>query len=196
MTSIDALKGERVHSRRIVIESWTAPQGIVVEGRLHDERLRETFSMTGTRRSPGTIHDMILRLQVTGPPLVVAAAEAEMPGVPYGECREILGAVQKMVGLPIVAGFTEKAKRRLGGVRGCAHLTTLLVAMGPAAVQGFWSVRAAKPVSVTPETAAALTHYLIDTCHVWRRDSPRVQDILARAARAEADDGENSNEAM
>ncbi len=180
MTSIEAIKGEKVHARRILIESWTAPQGIIVEGRLHDERLCATFTLTGARRPPGTVHDMILRLHVTGPPLRVAAAEAEMPGVPYAKCREILEGVQKVVGMPIVAGFTEKAKRRLGGVNGCAHLTTLLLAMAPAAVQGFWAVRAARPVPVTTE-AAVLGRYLIDTCHVWRRDGDRVRQMLASA---------------
>ncbi len=182
MTSIEALKGKKVHSRRITIESWTAPQGIVIEGRLHDKRLAETFTISGTRRPPGTVHDLTVRLHITGPPLVVAAVEAEMPGVPYSQCREILAKMQKVVGLPIVAGFTARAKRLLGGVRGCAHLTTLLLAMGPAAVQGFWAVRASQPVSVVSETTTAMAQYLIDTCHVWRRDGPRVQDMLAPAA--------------
>ena len=195
MPPIQERRGEKIHSRRIAIESWAASDGIVVEGRLHDERLAETYAMSGARRPPGTIHDMILRLHVTGPPLVVADAEAELPGVPYEDCRETVESARAVVGMPIRSGFTEAAKRRLGGPRGCAHLTALLLAMAPAAVQGFWTLRAVRPLRVDAAAAAALEHYLIDTCRVWRRDGPRARSLLAAAAgRKNADDREPRGE--
>ena len=192
MGTIEDLKGDRVHCRRIIIESFAARDGIVVEGRLHDERLADTFTMTGARRPPGTIHHMVLRLHVTGPPLTVAAAEVELPGVPYEECRDTAGSLKAIVDMPITAGFTAAAKRRLGGARGCAHLTALLLAMAPAAVQGFWALKASAPVQLTTAATAAMERYLIDTCHVWRRDGPRAQALLNAAAEEQEGGGDRS----
>ena len=192
MRTIEDLKGDRVHTRHITIESFSAPDGIVIQGRLHDQRLADTFTMTGARRPPGTVHHMVLRLHVTGPPLKVAAAEVELPGVPYDECRETAGSLQALVDMPIAAGFTAAVKRRLGGARGCAHLTALLLAMAPAAVQGFWALKASTPVQLTAVATAAMERYLIDTCRVWRRDGPRAQALLDAAAQEQEAGGDRS----
>jgi len=37
------------------------------------------------------------------------------------------------------SSFTMKVKRVIGGKNGCAHLTSLIIAMGESAVQGYWS---------------------------------------------------------
>ncbi len=184
MESLQHLKGSKVHTRRITIETWTAADGIVVEGTLKDDRLAATYGLSGAKRPPGVVHHMILTLHVTGPPLVVAGAEVQMPGVPYEECRETAASVQAVVGMPVVAGFTTAVKQRLGGVNGCAHLTTLLLAMAPAAVQGFWAAAAADARAVETASTAAMETYLIDTCHVWRRDGPRAKALLEQFSMA------------
>jgi len=177
MDEMQALKGAKVHTRQITIETWTAADGIIVEGRLKDDRLADTYALSGGRRAPGTVHHMIVTLHVTGPPLVVAAVAVDLPGVPYEDCRETAASLQAVVGMPIVAGFTAAVKQRLGGVHGCAHLTTLLLAMAPAAVQGFWAAAATDARVVEAAPATVMESYLIDTCHVWRRNGPRAKAL-------------------
>jgi len=86
--------------------------------------------------------------------------------------------VKKVIGVPIVAGFTEKVRGLIGGVEGCAHLTYLIVAMGPAALHGYWTQRSRKrrPVPESVEEFSGL-QYLINSCALWREEGPMVQEV-------------------
>jgi hypothetical protein len=185
MEKIQHLKGAKVHTRQITIETWTAPDGIIVEGRLKDDRLADTYALSGQPRPPGTVHHMILAMHVTGPPLTVVAVDVRLPGIPYEDCRETAASLQAIVGMPIVAGFTTAVKHRLGGVHGCAHLTTLLLAMAPAAVQGFWAAAATDARAVRAASMTVMESYLVDTCRVWRRDGPRAAALREATAAGE-----------
>jgi hypothetical protein len=70
-------------------------------------------------------------------------------------------------------------KENLGGPRGCTHLNSLLLAMAPAALQGFWSSRTRKPVDLGQASKGLAKEYLIDTCWVWRSDGPLAQELAA-----------------
>ena len=114
---------------------------------------------------------------VDGKQFVIKDIEAEMPGVPRGECPETIKSLDQIRGWKIEPGFTERVKAEIGGTAGCAHLSTLVLAMAPAAVQGYWACRTLKPLDkkLSPRL---LEQYLIDTCWVWRRDGARAQDLL------------------
>ncbi len=177
---LKALCARAVHSRSITITSHAVDgRTIVVEGRLNDERLRPTFSMAGDTREPGTIHHMVVRMRVEGPPLVITSVEIEMPGVPFDECRETAASLSSLVGMRIAGGFTSALKKKIGGPRGCAHLNALVLSMAPAAVQGFWTQTARVPFDASP-AAEAMETYLVDTCRVWRRDGRRMRELEKR----------------
>jgi len=103
------------------------------------------------------------------------AAEAEMKRVPREPCPEILPGLQKLVGLRIITGYTQKVKDLIGGIQGCSHLTNLFLTMGPAAVQGYWAVYGRKPGARSLQNPAILR--VIDSCHVWRKDGPLAQSL-------------------
>ena len=165
-----------VHTRHIDIRTFDLGTGaIVVEGTLKDDRLFATYPMTGERRPPGTVHHMTLRMRVTGPEMTIDAVDTDLAAVPRDGCPEAASSLEKIVGLRIAAGFTERVKAQIGGARGCTHLVALLLAMAPAAVQGFWSAVSTEPVdpAVYGEKALVL---LTDTCRVWRRNGPLMTE--------------------
>jgi hypothetical protein len=125
------------------------------------------------------VHDLVARIRVQGPDLTIAAVEAEMPHIPREECREVLSDMQKLVGLRIISGYTQKVKERIGDVKGCSHLTHLFLSLGPAAVQGYWAAYGRKPGARSLANPAISR--VIDSCRVWRRDGPLVRTLAAEA---------------
>jgi hypothetical protein len=72
-------------------------------------------------------------------------------------------------------------KKITGGIKGCTHLTTLLLVMAPAAVQGYWSNMARKPFD-GKLTRESMEKYLTDTCYTWRKDGPLMMKLENSAA--------------
>jgi len=193
MGSLAGRKAERVHTRSLRIETFAVDDDhVIVEGVLEDTRHLPSYSLARKERPPARIHGMAVRLMIGGMPARIVDAEADMPEVPLEGCRGAAGAVRKLVGMPIVYGFSKEVKERLDGVEGCSHLTSLILTMGSAAVQGMAAHRGRKPPSA--EMAAGMLEYLKDTCCIWREDGPTYRRVLeeVRAAREAPGDGEGS----
>jgi hypothetical protein len=175
MITIDREK--KIHGRNIEISTYVhGPDAVVVEGRLTDNRLKQTYYLSGECRPPGIVHDMVIRMIVRGPGLAIEAIDVEMQTVPKEDCREVENALQPVVGMNIRSGFTEKVKTLVGGANGCSHLVALLLAMAPAAVQGAWAAVVQHPVDRASVSGAALK-FLENTCHVWRSDGPALTEL-------------------
>jgi len=166
-----------VHTRKIEIHTYDiGDHQVLVEGNLADRRFPPFPA--GTREGePVLVHDLIARLWVRGPDLTISAAEAEMPKIPREMCAEVLTGVQKLVGLKIITGFTQKVKDLIGAVKGCSHLTNLFLTLGPVAVQGYWAAYGRR--SGARSLANPAFSRLIDSCHVWRKDGPYVRSLAA-----------------
>ncbi|HYB20994.1 MAG TPA: hypothetical protein VEH09_08685, partial [Thermodesulfobacteriota bacterium] len=65
----------------------------------------------------------------------------------------------------------------IGSVKGCSHLTNLFLTLGPASVQGYWAAYGRKPGARSLDNPAISR--VIDSCHVWRKDGPYVQALIA-----------------
>ena len=177
MINIDKTETQKIHTRRIDIATYEGgSDSIVVEGVLTDERLTHSYRSLGETLPPGTVHHMIIRMEVRGPKLVIEDIEVEMPTVPMQECLETLDTLLPLKGLPIVSGFTNRVKDLVGGAKGCAHLVALIAAMAPAAVQGAWAAMTSKPRDPATFLPGAMER-IKDTCRVWRSDGPRFKNI-------------------
>jgi hypothetical protein len=160
---------EIVHSRDIVIRTFDLGEGrVLVEGRLRDQRHRPRPGET--TQGPLLVHDMVARFKVRGPDMVIEEVEAEMPQHPRDECDEVLPQMRKLAGERIVSGFTQRVKDLVGNSKGCAHLTSLFITMGPAAVQGFWAAYGVDRSRIRHDDPRI--QKVINTCHLWREDGP------------------------
>jgi len=180
MGLMERMEKERVHSRNIEIVSCLSKgKGVIVQGSLKDDRLQRHYNIEGRRVDPFTVHHMIIRMLVNDK-LVIEDIEAEMPGIPREECPETIKSLERIKGWKIAPGFTERVKEAIGGTAGCAHLTALLLAMAPAAVQGSWSCRSLRPITPSGDDVSPrqMEQYLIDTCWVWRRDGDRAKALM------------------
>jgi hypothetical protein len=174
---------KKAHERTITMATYPAGEGrVVVEGRLVDRRLSDYFLITGEKREAGDIHHMVIRLLVSTGDLSIEDIEVELVSVPREECAAVRDSLAVIKGERIVRGYSDRMKELLGGVKGCTHLVTLLIAMGPAALQGIFSSRAQKPMDLAsmvadPVRVKFFMDTLINTCHVWREDGPALKRL-------------------
>lgn len=165
------------HTRQIEINTFDlGDHRILIEGKLRDTRDHHSPS-EGAGKEPFLVHHLIARLWVQGPDLTITAVEAEMPTIPRKICPEALPVVQKLVGLRVISGFTQKVKDLIGDVKGCSHLTNLILTLGPVAVQGYFAAYGKKEGGRFLDNPAVSR--VIDSCHVWRKDGPYVRSLAA-----------------
>jgi hypothetical protein len=176
MQSIWKSKGKKLHSRNIEITTYDYDeQRIIVEGFLQDDRFQETHLATGETFPSGVIHHLAIRLLVNCSNLMIEDVDLEMMSVPRKVCREAIDCLSAIKGLTITKGFTTKVKKLAGGNKGCTHLVELILAMAPAAFQGFGSHQSRKPSVLNPDQIKMISQYLVNTCHAWREDGPLVE---------------------
>lgn len=171
------LRKDPVHVRQTEIKTYDLGEHrVLVEANLRDTRTPPRTAEAA--ESPMVlVHDLVARIWVQGPDLTIAAVQAEMRQVPREMCLEILPDMQKLVGLKIVTGYTQKVKKLIGDVKGCSHLTHLFLNLGPAAVQGYWAAYGRKPGARSLANPALSR--VIDSCRVWRKDGPLFRTLAA-----------------
>ena len=73
------------------------------------------------------MHHFILTVDVRVPEMVIAAAALEIPRYPNRRCLLIRPAIDRLKGLKIERGFTDRVKALLLGPQGCTNLFNLVV---------------------------------------------------------------------
>jgi hypothetical protein len=92
--------------------------------------------------------------------------------MPYdGQCDTYGDAYQALVGLNLMRGFRRAVQERLGGVRGCTHITELTQVLPTAVVQAF----AGEVLPVDDAAAGDEPPFQLDRCHALRRDGEVVR---------------------
>lgn len=165
---------ELVHNREISIRTYDlGDHCILIEGGLTDHRYRPRPDEVLERGK--VVHEMVARLKVRGPGMVIEEAVAEMPHHPREQCPVVLPWIGNLQGLRIATGFSMKVKDIIGGTKGCAHLTSLVIAMGPSAVQGYWAAYGVEKAKMS--LCEEAVRKVINTCYVWREDGPIVRGL-------------------
>jgi hypothetical protein len=169
-------KGEKLHTRNIKVTTYDYEgQRIIVEGVLKDDRFQESHSFTGEKFASGTIHHMTIRLLVNCSNLIIEDIDVNLPSVPREECSETINCLSPIKGMTITKGFTAKVKKLAGGKKGCTHLVELILAMAPAAIQGFASHQSRNPIVFDLDREKMFLEFLVNTCRVWREDGPFIE---------------------
>ena len=175
MIDQNKIRGEKVHSRSITVTTSDYDGGrILVEGVLRDDRFQDSHAITGETFPAGVIHHMAVCLLVNCSNLMIEDVGVDLIHVPREVCRETLDCLAPIKGLVITRGFTAKVKKLAGGAKGCAHVVELLLAMAPAALQGYAAHRSRKPETADSDHSKMILQFLVNTCHAWREDGPFV----------------------
>ncbi len=180
MKTLKALIPEApVHERRMEFRSYAVENDrLILEGWLKDDRFVQRYQMDGSISPPGKVHRICVRLLLGGWPLSILDAEAEMPVVPHDECPVAQDTVKEIIGLTITHGYGDRVIERLGGVKGCAHMVQLIIAMGNPALQGYWSQMLQQPIQL-PDSLEDMPElkYVIESCMLWKKDGPMIRKI-------------------
>ena len=175
---------EKAHRRTITVTTYKAgPDKAVVEGRLVDSRFRENFLLTGEKIPVGDFHDMIVRILVDTTSLTIEDVEVELIKVPRRECSELYDSLSVIKGVRITKGFTQKMKSLLGGTKSCSHLRELVEAIGPAVIQGVFSIRAGNVSELRvlmddPQIRRGFANSIVNSCYVWREHGPEFKKVF------------------
>jgi len=164
---------EKIHNRNLNISSFIVDdEHILIAGEFKERNLITIYKRSGEPIEPNIFHHMQIQLLVKSAELKIVDIHVKIPGAPHDNvCREMENSLDKIKGLNIAPGFTSKVKKIAGGIKGCAHLTTLLLSMAPAALQGYW-IFGAREKHRSENSILDIEKYLVDTCWAWRKDGP------------------------
>ncbi len=171
MEYIDNL--EKIHNRNLNISSYIVDdEHILIAGELKERNLITVYEKSGEPIEPNVFHHMQIQLLVKSAELKIMDIHVKIPGAPHDDiCREMENSLAEIKGLNIAPGFTSKVKKIAGGIKGCVHLTTLLLSMAPAALQGYWIFEARKEHR-SENSVLDIEKHLVDACWAWRKDGP------------------------
>ncbi|MBT7943672.1 MAG: DUF2889 domain-containing protein [Alphaproteobacteria bacterium] len=165
---------KHLHTRDIQCRGFQRDDGLWdIEGRIVDTKTYsfENFDRGGVA-SGEPVHHMEVRLTVDDD-LVVQKAEASTLSSPYSLCGDINPVFATLEGVTIAPGWRREVIRRMGGARGCVHLTDLVI--GPMAVTAHQTILTAKQRRKEAEPGKEPPQ--LNSCHAYAQGSDIVKRI-------------------
>ena len=171
---------DHIHTRAFDCRGYRRKDGLWdIEGRLADTK---TYGFPNDYRGEiaagEAIHGMAIRMTVDDD-FVIRAIEVVTDDSPFAMCGDITANFQGLVGETVGAGWRQKIRRVVGGVRGCTHLTEL---MGVLAATAFQTIYPLRNRTTSTQSAPSGTvpgprprPPMLDTCHALAATSPIVQ---------------------
>ena len=179
------------HRRKIDVQVYSRGNGLwEVDAVLTDTKTRDVQMATGLRPAGTPIHDMLLRL-VVNEQLDILEAGSDTRWMPYpGICNKHGDVYGQLVGLNLLQSFHKAVRQKLGGVRGCTHITEMAQVLPTAVVQAF----AGDVIDTRGLADGAEQPFQIDRCHALRSSGEVVRQFHPRWYRpAPATDGKPSD---
>lgn len=177
-----SISRRHVHTRAIRVDAYVRDDGLWdLEAVLVDTKQRDFALATGIRRAGEPVHDMRVTLTIDTQ-LNVVDAQARSDATPYpGHCETIAGAYRKLIGLNLLQDFRRHVREKLGGTRGCSHLTELANVLPTAAIQAFaGEVFKPRDTAHDEREPAQDKPWQLDRCHALRSDGPAVARYYPR----------------
>jgi Protein of unknown function (DUF2889) len=165
------------HRRTIDVQAFSRGDGLwEVDAHICDIKTSDVKLAGGVRPAGQPIHDMLLRV-VIDEQFNILESGAQTDWMPYtGLCDQHGDAYAQLVGLNLLKGFYSNVKARLGGVRGCTHLTELTQVLPTAVVQAF----AGEVRDIREGASEDTPPFQINRCHALKDDAPAVQRFYPR----------------
>lgn len=160
------VKREVFHTRRIEVAGYKRSDGLWdIEAWLQDTKGYDFDNFNrGKVRTGDPLHQMRLRLTLNDA-MVIQDAAAVTNASPYAVCHEITdNYFQQLIGLEIKAGFTKQVKILFGGVKGCTHITDLLVPMATVAYQTIVNAK------LRQQPDSPVLARLVNSCYAFKDD--------------------------
>ncbi|MFO7849115.1 MAG: DUF2889 domain-containing protein [Spirochaetia bacterium] len=169
-------QGRPVATRRIEMKTFEGTEGrLAIEGSLIDDRHIDFTGFSGKTVKPGRYHTLKARMEISLETMRIEDIDVSFEDYPHNECLELREAYHSLVGLHVERGFTRAVLERVGSPKACAHITHLIITMGPALVQASFTYkrRAGSSWDISSEQ---IQNYFVDSCYVWRADGPYARE--------------------
>lgn len=166
-----------LHRRALDVQVFARDDGLFdVEASLIDTKSHDVPLAGVPRKAGEPIHEMHLRLTVDAT-LTITAASSETLWMPYPQaCGEHGDAYVQLIGLNLLKGFRQAVGERLGGKRGCTHLTELCQVLPTAVIQAM----AGSVIDTREGDGDGTPPLQLDRCHALRRDGATVAQFYPR----------------
>lgn len=164
----------KVHRREISIDGYHRDDGLLeLEAKLRDTKTIDYPLASGVRRAGDPVHEMLVRVTLDAE-FTIVDAEVVSDRVPYpGGCDTIAPAYRRLIGLNLRRGFRRTVAEMFADVRGCSHITELLLALPTAAIQTEASFR-------RDNEDNEVQPFQLDRCHALDTSSETVRQYYPK----------------
>lgn len=168
---------KHMHTRTIDFRGYEREDGLWdIEAHMTDTK---TYALKndwrGTVEVGEPIHEMLLRITIDDS-YTIQDVIAQTDNSPFEMCPDIADTYKSLVGIQMGRGWHKAVRMKVGGVKGCTHLTELLFPMATVAMQTIWPLlRHRSQESDSQVDKDKIQPIMIDTCHAWATDSPVVK---------------------
>jgi len=177
-----------LHTREVECRGFVREDGLFdIEASLRDISPGGTDLHFKQVDAGGLLHELRLTMTIDAD-MQILQMQAYADTVPTPWCGESSAPYAVLVGLRIGPGFTQRVKERVGGRKGCTHLTELIGPLATTAVQTVMALR-----RETRDLAAELQGSepiprpaIYNTCHTYRQEGQAIQVIWPEHRRAAA----------
>lgn len=174
-----------VHTRQIVCTGYLREDGLYdIEARMTDTKGHDTPMLLKDLQAGEALHDMWLTLTVDDD-LMIRSACTRTLAAPTPYCTHINETYARLAGVRITEGFMREVRARVGGIRGCTHLTELLGPMATTAFQTIMGLRSVEKRRARGQDNKQLP--LLGTCYAWRADGEVAKHMRQRSDAADPD---------
>ncbi len=168
MGGLKGLKQEQIQMRDMSVSTFMAGENaIIIEGIIKDSAKVPFYRISGEKSLPGVYHHMVVRWLVDCTTLRIVDLEIAMPEIPMDECLETKEMIKNIIGTEVTGSLSNNINYLFGGIKGCAHVKSLLLLMGSTALQGYILLNSRDRNSLEKKMAK-IVNAAKNTCYVWR----------------------------
>jgi hypothetical protein len=91
-------------------------------------------------------------------------------------CPNIVDSYRLIIGVRMGPGWRKEIRMKVGGTKGCTHMTELLFPMGTVARQTIWPlIKEKEKTNIKQRSEKSRRPGVLNTCHAWASDSNLVK---------------------